>query len=177
MQAGLLARGFPAVYAMNITPPDGSISMQAMAEQVQVAVEGLLRSTGAIKVDIVAYSMGTLVVRYFLQRQGGCANVRRFISIAGPHRGTLTAYFRQNVGSRQMRPQSEFLRDLNSDRAPWGDTQLFSFWSPLDLMILPSVSSLLLGAHHRIFGVLIHSWMVSDGRVIEAVAHTLTSTG
>jgi triacylglycerol esterase/lipase EstA (alpha/beta hydrolase family) len=120
--------------------------------------------------------MGALAVRYFLQRQGGGSLVRRFISIAGPHHGTLTAFLRQNIGCRQMRPGSDLLRDLNSDMDPWGVVKVFSFWSPLDLTVIPATSSLLNQSLNRAFIVGLHPWMVSDKRVIAAVIQTLSTS-
>ena len=108
-----------------------------MGEQIRDNVIKLLQQTGAAQVDIVAYSMGALAVRHFLQCLKGRSSVRRFISLAAPQHGTLTAYLRQNVGSRQMRPGSPFLRNLNAKDNQLGDVELYSFWTPLDLMVLP----------------------------------------
>ena len=173
MQAALCARGFDPVRAMNIIPPDASISMEAMAAQVQAAVRELQQSAAAAKVDIVAFSMGTLVVRYYLQKMGGWTDIRRFISISGPHHGTWTAYLGWNAGSRQMRPGSAFLQELNSESDPWGDVKVFSFWTPYDRTIIPPDSSLLPGAQNRRFNALIHHWMLSDKQVIAAVVEAL----
>lgn len=173
MRAELQRRGLRPVHAMDILPSDGSISFEAMGLQVRAAAQALLQSSGAAKVDIVAYSMGALAVRQFLQRQGGRTCVRRFISLAGPHHGTLMAYLRWNIGCRQMRPGSAWLRDLNADADPWGEVQVFSFWTPLDGMVLPSSGSRLPHARLRTFWVWLHPWMVSDPRVIGAVAETL----
>ncbi|MBE3037793.1 MAG: lipase [Chloroflexi bacterium] len=173
ISAALLAHGFAPVSAMDIIPPDGSISIESMGEQVLNAVHQLQQTAHSPKVDIVAYSMGALAVRHFLQRQGGQALVRRFISIAGPHHGTLTAYMRHGKAIRQMRPGSDLIRDLNNDRAPWGNVEVFSFWTPLDLTIIPATSALLRGARNRSFFVPVHPLMVYDRRVITAVQQTL----
>ncbi len=173
ISAALLAHGFGPVSAMDIVPPDGSISIESMGEQVLNAVRQLQQTALSPKVDIIAYSMGALAARHFLQRQGGQAWVRRFISIAGPHHGTLAAYLRPGKGVRQMRPNSAFIRDLNKDRAPWGNVEVFSFWTPLDLTIIPATSACLPGATNRVFIVPVHPLMVYDRRVIAAVQQTL----
>jgi len=175
MRAELHKRGLRPVHAMDIVPPDGSISFEAMGLQVRTAAQALLQSSGAAKVDIVAYSMGALAARQFLQRQGGRSCVRRFISLAGPHHGTLMAYLRWNIGCRQMRPGSAWLRDLNADADLWGEVQAFSFWTPLDCMVLPATSSRLPRAQWRTFWVGLHPWIVSDPRVIDAVARALAA--
>ena len=175
MQTVLRAQGFESVHAMNIIPPDASISFATMGEQIRDKVSELLQQTGTTKVDIVAYSMGALAVRHFLQCLEGRLSVRRFISLAAPHHGTLTAYLRQNVGGQQMRPGSPFLRNLNAKDNQLGDVEIHSFWTPMDLMVLPIASCWLEDAHNRAFRVLFHPWMTSDQRVIDAVAQTLAS--
>ena len=84
IQRALLAAGFPHVRAMQISPPDGSIPLEAMGAQVRQEAAQLLSASGAAQVDVVAYSMGALATRYFIQRLGGQALVRRYISLAAP---------------------------------------------------------------------------------------------
>ncbi|MCE1254737.1 MAG: lipase [Anaerolineae bacterium] len=171
----LIKKGLPFVFGMDILPPDASIGFEVMAEQVKTAAEDLAATANSHKIDIVAYSMGTLAVRYFLQRLGGKKWVRRFISIAGPHHGTYMAYLRQNRGCRQMRPGSSFLNDLNLEPLPWGQVEVFSFWSPLDLMIIPPGTSRLAGAINRLFWVPAHPLTVSDPHIMKAVWQALVN--
>jgi triacylglycerol esterase/lipase EstA (alpha/beta hydrolase family) len=140
---------------------------------VQEAAVRLLDSSHATKIDMVAYSMGALAARYFLQKLGGKHIVRRFVSISGPHHGTVNAWLRPGAGCRQMRPNSRFLQDLNRDPDPFGEVEVFSFYTPYDLMILPSRSSILNGARNHAFKVWLHTLMTFDHNVIEAVARSL----
>jgi triacylglycerol lipase len=173
LQTHLLRRGFGRVVAMDIVPPDASIPLEEMANQVMQRLFQLRWETGFEKVDLVGYSMGSLAARYFIQRQGGKKWVRRFISISGPHRGTWAAYLRRNAGCRQMRPGSSFLKDLNGDPDPWGEVDVYSFYTPFDLMIFPGFFSRLHGACNRTFKVALHPLMVSNEDVIQAVEQTL----
>ena len=175
MQAALTARGFDNLEAMAITPADASISMETMGAQVRSAVYALLQSSGASKIDIIAFSMGALAVRFFLQKLEGRDVVRRFISISGPHHGTWTAYLTRKPGARQMRPGSALLQELNTEANPWSNVEVFSFWSPYDRMVIPPHSSILPHAQNRAFNVFVHHWMLTDREVIEAVVHTLES--
>ena len=171
----LTRKGLRHVSAMDIVPSDASIGFEGMAEQVKAAAEQLAASAGSGSINIVAYSMGTLAARYFLQRLGGKEWVRRSISIAGPHHGTLMAYLRQNEGCRQMRPGSDFLRDLNHEPLPWGGVKVHSFWSPLALMIIPPGTSRLAGAVNRLFWVAAHPLTVSDRWIMRAVWQVLSA--
>ncbi|NIJ52217.1 esterase/lipase family protein [Dyadobacter arcticus] len=92
---------------------NGTETIEKLAEHLRLyIIENTLESE---RTDLVAFSMGGLVCRYYLQRLGGLARTDRFITIATPHNGTLAAYFLPIVGVKQMRPQSAFLDNLNSD--------------------------------------------------------------
>ena len=124
-------RGFEA-HAVDLVPSDGSARLDNLAEQVaRYAAERLPRET---PFDLVGFSMGGVVCRYYLQRMGGVARVRRFVSISSPHHGTATAYLQRRPGCVQMRPGSELLRDLDRDVEMLGRIDVTSIWTPLDLV-------------------------------------------
>jgi triacylglycerol lipase len=176
MRSVLLAGGFDTVQALNITPSDASITLEAMGEQVMNGMRECQDASGEQELDIVAFSMGALAVRSALRDQDVRSSVRRFVSVSGPHHGTLTAWLSRRAGVKQMRPGSRFLRDLNSGGGRWGDVEVFSFRSRFDLVVIPATSSVLEGAHNRVFSVAAHHQMLSDDRVIEAVVQALASS-
>ena len=159
--------------AINLVPNDGSADIPELAQQVEKAAQALLEATGAPKLDIVAFSMGALVSRYFIQKGSGKSLVRRFVSISGPHQGTSSAYFWFNKGARSMRFNSPLLQELGKDTKPWGPVEVFSFWTPLDLMIVPASSSRLPHAKEKTFNVLLHPLMLTNDAVIQSVGKAL----
>lgn len=169
----LQEKGFLSVHSMNISPSDGSIPFEEMGLQVAEEVEALKVASGSARVDIVAYSMGTLAVRHYLHLLGGSSRVRRFISLAGPHHGTLTAFFRWNVGVRQMQFGSQFLRKMKEMEGAWGDMQVFSLWTPFDLMIIPATSSRLKGADNRMLLLPVHPSLVLGKKAVREVVRIL----
>jgi triacylglycerol esterase/lipase EstA (alpha/beta hydrolase family) len=171
---GLGRAGFPDVQIVELKPNNGDAPISVLAGQVAEAAASLRARTGQARVDVVAFSMGALVSRYYLQRLEGRNHVRRFVSISGPHAGTLTGWLRANPGARDMRPNSELLRGLAADEAPFGDVQVFTLWTPLDLMIIPARSSRLAGARERTIPVILHPLMLRDGRVLRSVEEALT---
>ncbi|MBX5482558.1 MAG: alpha/beta fold hydrolase [Myxococcaceae bacterium] len=174
MQRTLETAGAMHLHAVDLVPNDGSVSLRELAAQVDRAAETLLRESGAEKLDIVAFSMGTLVARHWLQKLNGKARTRRFISISGPHAGTWAAHLLRRPGIREMRPGSAFLRELEADPDPFGDVEVHVLYTPLDLIILPAKSSLLKQARSaRAFPVLLHPLMLSDRRVLRAVRELL----
>jgi triacylglycerol lipase len=175
MQNALKENGIENIYAMDIIPADASISYEDMAKQVRNEVDKALTDCKEEKVDIVAFSMGAIASRYFIQKMNGNLKTRRYISISGPHHGTNIAYLSQKIGARQMRPGSVFLNELNKDEGLWGEMKVFSFWSRFDLMVLPASSSRLKNAEDRVFNVPFHNLMAFDhfviGEVIQALLH------
>ncbi len=172
MRAALAASG-RAAHALDLRPNDGSAPIEALAAQVDEAADSLL-ADGAGRLDLVGFSMGALVSRYWLQRLDGKARCRRFVSISGPHRGTAQAFWLPFfAGVRQMSPGSALLRDLEADEDPFGDVDVHCLWTPYDLMIVPARSSQLADATDHRLPLPMHRQMISDPRAIERVQRIL----
>jgi triacylglycerol lipase len=174
LKDGLLARGFAHVHAFTFEPRDGRGPLAELARQIQREAEQLRTQHEADRIDLVGFSMGALTSRYYIQRLDGKRTIRRFVSISGPHRGTLTAYGLPFDGVRDMRPGSALIRDLETDSDPWGAVEAHCIYTPLDLTIIPATSSELHGARstHRI-PVGVHRWMIRDPRVLDLTAQLL----
>ncbi|MCB9595701.1 MAG: alpha/beta fold hydrolase [Sandaracinaceae bacterium] len=175
MRAALEEAGIGPIRALDLTPNDGSARIERLAEQVDAAARELLDASEASRLDVVGFSMGALVSRFWLQRLRGKERTRRFVSISGPHRGTATAWALPKDGVRQMRPGSQLLVELEADEDPWGEVEVHSVWTPYDLMILPAGSSRLAQSHaeHEL-RVPMHRWMITDRRAIATVQAILT---
>jgi triacylglycerol lipase len=159
------------VHTLDLTPSDGASGLEALAGQVLSYVEQKFPSDQPV--DLVGFSMGGIVARYYLQRLGGLARVRRFVTIASPHRGTWMAYFRRTTGARQMRPRSALLRDLDHEPGTLAGLDFTSIWSPFDLTILPATSSVIPEARCLRVAVWAHAWMIRDPRVFALVEQAL----
>jgi triacylglycerol lipase len=166
--------GHPAVHTVELRPNTGSAPLSALAEQVDAAASALLAKEGTTQLDLVGFSMGALVARYWLQRLGGNARTRRFVSISGPHQGTWTAWFMPLAGVRQMRPSSALLRDLARDERPFADVEVHVLWTPFDLMVFPPRTACIPGAksEHRVT-TLLHRFMLTNGTALDRVVEIL----
>jgi len=173
---GLRARGLAHVHAFTFDPRDGRSPLASLAQQVQREADRLRTQHAVDRIDLVGFSMGALTSRYYIQRLDGKRAVRRFVSISGPHHGTLMAYGLPFAGVRDMRPGSALIRDLESDRDPWGSVEAHCIYTPFDVTIMPATSSRLPGARstHRI-PVAVHRWMIRDRRVLDLTAMLLSS--
>ena len=172
LSAHLSDRGW-SVHSLDLTPNDGRGCLKALARQVADYVDRTFDAQQAI--DLLGFSMGGLVTRYYLQRLGGVDRVHRYISISAPNRGTLAAYALPWEGIGQMRPQSPFVSDLNRDwQQYYAQLQVTTLWTPFDLMILPAASSCLGSDREISLPVWVHAWMVHDNRTLEIVADALS---
>jgi triacylglycerol lipase len=160
-----------SVHRFDLVPANGDACLKELAQQVVSFVQATLPLDQPF--DLVGFSMGGIVSRYYVQRLGGIDRVQRFVSIAAPHFGTLTAFGTQRPGCVQMRPNHPFLNDLNRDLLMLRQINFTSIWTPLDLMIVPPTSSKLPLGQEVILPVAFHPWLVSDARGIGAVIAAL----
>lgn len=169
MARWLKDRGFQPL-PLELTPSDGAVGLDQLAQQVATFVD---QHVPGEQFDLIGFSMGGLVSRYYVQRLGGMERVRRLITISAPHRGTYMACAMGNPASRQMRPGSAFLKELNRDADRLECVGFASIWTPFDLMIVPAESSRLgVGEEFRI-PVALHPWMLRSRRCLELVAKLL----
>jgi pimeloyl-ACP methyl ester carboxylesterase len=72
--------------------PGGTIRAQQSADEIREFVDRVLRATGAARVDFVGHSEGTVTPRWYLERLGGAAEVRRYVALTPLWRGTNLAH-------------------------------------------------------------------------------------
>lgn len=124
---------------------NGNQSNAVTAQQISNKVDSILAATGAIKVDIVTHSMGSLSARYYLKNLGGSFKVDALVTLGAPDHGTNIAFLCATTACLEMRPGSSFIKSLNSiDETP-GGTRYETFRSPCDEVINPLSSPILSG--------------------------------
>lgn len=160
------------VYSLDLVPNNGDVGLDQLAKQVNQFIEMTFAPDQAI--DLVGFSMGGIISRYYVQRLGGIQRVQRFVTVSSPHFGTLAAYLRPNLGGNQMQPNSTLLWDLNQDMSMLSQINFTSLWTPLDLMIVPARSSEMPVGKNRQVLVGGHAWMMSDERSLTAIAEALS---
>jgi triacylglycerol lipase len=166
----LEARGWQ-VYAISLKPNDASVPFDVMARQLDAFVTASIPA--GEKFDLVAFSMGGLVSRYYIQKMGGYRRVRRFVTLSTPNHGTLMAWLSGYPGVKQMRPNSEMLRDLNADLSKLAPLDYTSIYTPYDLSIIPAASSRMPVGRNIICRVPLHPLMVMFPAPLQAVERAL----
>lgn len=86
-------------------------------------IESIAAQTNLDRMDIVGHSMGGLVGLYYVKRLGGRRRVRRLVMLGSPTSGTWSALLGLGTAplgraSRQLLPDSAFLRDLEQGPLP-----------------------------------------------------------
>jgi triacylglycerol lipase len=171
MSAYLSGLGW-SVYSFNLIPNNGNLGLDTLAVQVADYVAKTFDPEQPL--DLIGFSMGGIVSRYYIQRLGGIQRVQRFISISSPNNGTLAGYLSWRPGCAQMRTDSAFLQDLNRDAAMLGRLNFTVIWTPYDLMIVPPKSSQMPIGKEIMLPIRLHSWMLTDERCLKAVAAALS---
>lgn len=147
-----LAAALPDAEVVEL-PGDGTGDLRESAEVLADRVEEALERTGASSVDLVGYSAGGVVVRWFVAELDGAAVTRRVVTVASPHHGTDLAALATSVGGgacaeacQQLDPGSDLLRRLNAqDETPDGPLWM-SLWTTSDQTVVPADSAVLDGA-------------------------------
>ena len=128
------------VATVSLTPPYTSIGK--LVPQLERRIDEVCRATGAEQVVLVAHSMGGLVCRAYLGRNGR-ARVERLITIASPHAGSELARIGFGANAREMEPGSRWLQDLAASevRVP-----TVAIRTPHDNYVMPQDNQRLPGA-------------------------------
>ncbi len=132
---------------------DGTGDLREQAEVLDDAVVDALGDSGAPTVDVVGYSAGGVIVRYWVSELGGDALARRIVTLASPHHGTDLAALAGDLtpeacpeACQQLAPDSDLLRALNAgDETPPGPLWV-SIWTTDDETVVPASSGSLEGA-------------------------------
>jgi triacylglycerol esterase/lipase EstA (alpha/beta hydrolase family) len=137
-------------------------SIAASASQLQAEVNRVLTQTGASKVDIVGWSQGGMMPRYYLKNLGGASKVNALVGLAPSNHGTtldglatLAGYFPgalDLVGAAcpacgdQVRG-SAFITALNSGGDTVPGVRYTVIQSKYDEVVTPYTSAFLSGSN------------------------------
>lgn len=167
-----LAQQGHAIEAIDLEPPLASID--DYVPQISDAVRRLSERTDARRVARVCHSMGGLAARAWVRDTGG-ALAARIVTLGSPHRGTVNAYFGAGANSRQMRPDSEWLVDLQASESRTTTHEQFTVvLSHHDNVIAPQSIQTLEGAQVVAFDGVGHLNLLFDRRVWVAVDEALS---
>jgi pimeloyl-ACP methyl ester carboxylesterase len=137
MRRSLRRRGFAHVCSWNYSPLLTDVARGARDLGDHIA--RICEQTGYDRVHVVGHSLGGLIARYHVQRQGGDARVESLVTLGTPHSGSVLAHVLPTPLIRQLRPGSPVLRELE-EPAPGCRTPVTAVYSDLDQVVLPTAS-------------------------------------
>jgi pimeloyl-ACP methyl ester carboxylesterase len=135
MRRSLRRRGFAQVCSWNYSPLSSDIAR--CAADLGAHVERVCEQTGHERVHVVGHSLGGLIARYHVQRQGGDRHVESLVTLGSPHQGSVLAHLLPTPLVRQLRPGSALLQEL-AEPAPGIRTPVTAVYSDLDQVVLPT---------------------------------------
>jgi triacylglycerol lipase len=168
MMGSLVADGWLAS-DMTTWSYDGSISNVTIAGLVKSKVDSILATTGALKVDMISHSMGSLSSRYYAKNLGGSDKIDAWVSLAGPNHGTAVALFCGLTSCLEMRPNSSFLAALNNGDETPGTPRYATWRTPCDDATTPPESVVLSGATNTQTACISHSDLYTNATVYAQV--------
>ena len=127
-------------------------------------------------IDLLGFSMGGVIARCWIQLLGGHRRTRRFISVGSPQLGTLTAQpwpARLFRGIADLKRGSGLLAQLNGDLAALQQVDCHSFYSVIDLAVLPGWLAVLPVGARTMLPVLTHPQLLRDRAAIRPLAREL----
>lgn len=166
----LTKQGFDC-YVPKMNPSDGRGGLENLAARLKRDIDAKFGPDEPI--SIVAFSMGGVVSRQYLQHLGGAARCGNLITIASPHHGTKLARFYPSQGAVEMRPGSAFLAKLANSQDQLGKMRVTSYRTPMDLVILPPTSSVWDRAENLEYPVILHPLMLQSSKVLADVERRL----
>lgn len=174
MQRSLRRRGFAHVCTWNYSPLLTDIARGAA--DLGEHVERICEQTGHDRVHVVGHSLGGLIARHLVQRQGGDRRIASLVTLGTPHSGSVLAHVVPTPLIRQLRPGSPVLQEL-AEPAPACRTRITAIYSDLDQMVLPTSSGRCdhpdLGARNVLVRGVGHMSLPRHRHVVDEVAATL----
>jgi hypothetical protein len=174
MRRSLRRRGFAQVCSWNYSPLSSDVAR--CAAELGAHIERVCERTGHDRVHVVGHSLGGLIARYHLQRQGGDRRMESLVTLGTPHQGSLLAHVVPTPLIRQLRPGSAVLKEL-AEPMPGCRTRVTAIYSDLDQIVLPTASGRCehpdLGARNVLVRGVGHMSLPIHRNVVDEVAATL----
>ncbi len=168
-------------YAIDLEPLFAGID--DYAPLIREAVNRLCMESGKDRVIIVAHSMGGLVARAYLRKEGD-TRIAKVITLGSPHKGSGLANFGLGANSQQMRwtgsaregQASAWLCQLQASENEQGMARFVSIYSLHDNIIAPQSSSILPGAKNIAFRGIGHVALAYTPEIHECVIREILAT-
>ena len=141
------------------------------ASNLKSEIQKIKDETGAKKVDIVGYSMGGLVARWYIQEMGGDSSTGKLIMLGTPNHGAESSWVEASTSGQivassmtavsQMKPHSTLIQKLNGNNDCYWQNRNTGVGRPSVYITLASKDYLTL-AHTHFLGMQIEYFKDGD---------------
>ncbi len=165
------------VFTPHLPHDFGRVSLRCLAKELDSKIHCRFGSNPSI--DILGFSMGGIISRIWIQELDGAKWTKRFISVASPHKGTLTAQLAPSFffpGIADMKLGSKLISSLNYDSNLLKEIECISFYSLTDLMVFPGWTAVLPSGARRKMPVLSHKSLITHSTAVKMLADFLLNS-
>ena len=128
------------------------------------------------EIDILGFSMGGIIGRYWINKFNGHKRTKRFITVGSPHNGTLTSQLVPKYpfrGISEMKINSSLLRDLANYDYFLNGIDCISFFTYWDLMVFPGWRANLNVGEKISLNIFKHRNLVRNPEAVERIIERL----
>ena len=152
----------------------GMVSIEELAKSLN---NEILNQFGLEReIDIVGFSMGGIVGRYWIQKFEGYKRTKKFISIGSPHNGTFTAQLVPKYplkGISEMKINSKLLNELELENKLLENIECASFFTIWDLMVFPGWKAYLPSGKKYSLNVIKHKNLVRNPMAVNKIVEQI----
>ena len=151
--------------------------MTSIVELTNLLNNLILEKYGLEKeLDILGFSMGGIIGRYWIKKFDGYKRTRQFITVGSPHKGTLASQLVPKYpfrGISEMKISSFLLRDLSKYDYLLKDINCISFFTFWDLMVFPGWRANLNSGEKISLKIYKHKNLVRNPKAVEKIIDSL----
>ena len=128
------------------------------------------------ELDILGFSMGGIIGRYWIKKFNGYKRTRKFITVGSPHNGTLASQLVPKypfTGISEMKINSFLLRELSKYDYLLKGINCISFFTYWDLMVFPGWRANLNSGEKISLKIYKHKNLVQNPEAVERIIETL----
>jgi len=177
LRRAMRRRGFGRVSTVNYSPLTTDIP--SAAARLGRHIERICAQSGYEKVHVVGHSLGGVIARYYVQRQGGDRRCDTLVTIGSPHSGSALARLFPFFVAKQLSPGARVISDL-AKPAHCG-TRFVAIWSDFDEVIIPQRNAMLTHPDLDVTNIRVHGVghlaLLVDYDAIRPVLEALSGRG
>ncbi len=129
-----------------------------------------------VEIDLLGFSMGGLISRFWLQELGGYKRTKRFFCIGSPQHGTFTAQCIPRFlfeGISDMKLGSDFIHSLKGNSFRLEAIHCESFYCKYDLMVFPGWTAVLPFGSCKELPALTHKSLIYDSKSLQVITDSI----